>query len=148
MRIPSVFTIGLAAILSAAAMAAPAAAQQSAIGVWATVEGKSHVEIAPCGEALCGTVIWLKKPNDDAGQPLKDGQNKDESLRGRPIIGIDLITGMQPDGDKEWSDGEIYNPEDGDTYSSSMSLADANVLKVEGCVFVFCKEQTWTRVQK
>jgi len=148
MRNSFVAKLGLAAFLSVALQAAPAAAQPAAVGVWATVEGKSHVDIAPCGEALCGTIIWLKKPNDDAGQPLKDGHNKDESLRSRPIIGINLITDMQPDGDKEWGDGNIYNPEDGDTYSSSMSLVDADTLKVEGCVFVFCKEQIWTRVKK
>jgi uncharacterized protein (DUF2147 family) len=147
MRISSVSTLGLAAFLAVAALVTPAAAQQSAVGVWATVEGKSHVDIAACGEALCGTIIWLKKPNDDDGQPLKDGRNKEESLRSRPIIGISLISDMQPDGDKEWSDGNIYNPEDGDTYSSSMALVDADTLKVEGCVFVFCKEQIWTRVK-
>ena len=45
-----------------------------------------------------------------------------------------------------FDDGTIWNPSDGETYSSEMQL-EGNVLKVDGCVAFICKEQTWTRVQ-
>ncbi len=117
-------------------------------GTWSTVEGKSHVEIAPCDEnKFCGTIKWLKEPNNKEGQPKKDINNRNENLRDRDILGINLLKGLEKTGDKEWDDGYIYNPEDGETYSSEMELIDDNTLIVKGCVLFFCKEQTWNRVQ-
>ena len=113
------------------------------------MEGKSHVQIEPCGDRLCGTIIWLKEPNDEDGNPKRDKDNQDESLRDRPIIGLKLLNGFKPDGDSKtaWDDGTIYNPEDGKTYSSEMALEGDNIMMVKGCVWIFCKKQTWTRVQ-
>src|SRR5262245_16445718 len=38
-------------------------------GTWLTQGGNSRVKIADCGGALCGTIIWLKEPNDEGGKP-------------------------------------------------------------------------------
>ncbi len=132
-----------------ASVALPGLARADAIGIWATVEGKSHVQIEPCGDRLCGTIIRLKEPNDEDGNPKRDKDNQDESLRDRPIIGLKLLNGFKPDGDSKtaWDDGTIYNPEDGKTYSSEMALEGDNIMMVKGCVWIFCKKQTWTRVQ-
>jgi hypothetical protein len=46
----------------------------------------------------------------------------------------------------EWS-GEIYNAQDGRKYSSSISLLNPDLLKVQGCVLGFlCGGENWTRV--
>lgn len=116
-------------------------------GVWATMEGKSHVKIEPCGEKLCGKIIWLKEPNTPEGKPKTDKNNSDEALRSRPIIGLELLTGLVPEGQNEWEDGEIYNPEDGKTYSSEMTLVNPAKLEVKGCVLFLCQTQTWTKVE-
>lgn len=142
--------IRLAAI--SAALAATAAltgtAHAEPQGTWLTAGGKSHVRIAPCGDKLCGRIVWLAEPNNDQGQPKRDAENEDESLRSRPILGLPLLTGFpqQPE-DGVWDDGEIYNPEDGKTYSSEMEMADPDTLKVSGCVWVFCQSQIWKRVK-
>jgi len=40
------------------------------LGTWLTEEAKATVRIAPCGPALCGTIVSLKEPNDPAtGKP-------------------------------------------------------------------------------
>lgn len=123
-------------------------AQADVTGTWSTVEGKSHVVIAVCdGDKFCGTINWLKEPNNEEGAPKKDINNKDEGLRDRGILGISLLKGLEKTGDNEWDDGYIYNPEDGETYSSEMKLIDDNTLAVKGCVLFFCKEQLWSRVQ-
>ncbi len=139
---------GILAAMSAAflAFAAPAIAAD-ATGVWATKEGKSHVKIGPCGDRLCGEIIWLKEPTGEDGKPKTDRNNIDESLRSRPIVGLQMLAGFEPDGENEWDDGTIYNPEDGKTYSSKMELVDANTLEVKGCVLMFCQTQSWTRVE-
>lgn len=117
-------------------------------GVWETVEGKSHVEISPCSDnKFCGKIIWLKEPNDENGKPILDTNNQDENKRGRQILGINLLKGLEKTGDNEWDDGYIYNPEDGQTYSSEMSLQDKDTLEVKGCVLFICKSQTWKRIK-
>ena len=63
------------------------------------------------------------------------------------IIGISLLKGLEKTGANEWDDGTIYNPEDGQTYSSEMMLIDTKTLEVKGCVLFFCETQTWKRVR-
>lgn len=133
--------------LAVAACLADDARAESARGVWMTEGGKSHVRIQPCGEKLCGEIVWLKEPRDDDGSEKRDVHNKDESLRDRPILGLPLLTGFSDQGGGEWTGGEIYNPEDGKTYRSRLELADPATLKVSGCVLFFCKTQTWTRTE-
>lgn len=118
-------------------------------GSWLTEGGKSQVKIVHCGNALCGTIIWLKEPNDpDTGKPKTDFRNQDASRRGRALIGLEIVLGMQPSGTADKWTGEVYNPEDGKTYSGSLTMTGANELSLEGCVLaVLCKSQTWTRVK-
>lgn len=123
------------------------AARADVTGVWSTVEDKSHVKIEPCGDKMCGTIVWLKEPLTEAKTDKTDMKNEDPKLQGRKILGLPLLNGFVKEGDNEWDDGTIYNPEDGKTYSSSLSLVNPNTLEVKGCVLFFCKTQTWTRVQ-
>lgn len=139
--------IGIAAIFLSV-LALTGVANADVTGTWSTVEGKSHVEIGTCDtDKYCGTIKWLKEPNNKEGQPKKDINNRNENLRDRAILGISLLKGLEKTGDNEWDDGHIYNPEDGETYSSEMMLIDENTLSVKGCVLFFCKEQIWNRVQ-
>jgi uncharacterized protein (DUF2147 family) len=120
-----------------------------AVGTWATEEGKSHVEITACGKKLCGNIIWLKEPLDDQGAPKSDANNPEAALQKRPIIGLPLLVnfsaGTQAD---VWNDGTIYNPEDGEIYSCTLTLLDGNTLEVHGYVGLplFGRTQIWTRV--
>ena len=121
-------------------------------GTWATAEEKSRIEIVACADAqekLCGSIVWLKEPYDDAGQPKTDRNNPDPALRSRPIIGLPLLSGFAKAAEPGvWEDGRIYNPEDGDTYSCTMTLLDDGRLEVRGYVGLplFGKSQIWTRV--
>lgn len=116
-------------------------------GIWLTESGGAHVEIAPCGESMCGTIIWLKEPDREDGTPKRDVNNPDEANHGNPIIGLQMIRGFAKEKSGIWEDGEIYDPESGKTYDSNMISRDANTLEVEGCVLFFCQEQTWTRIK-
>jgi uncharacterized protein (DUF2147 family) len=120
-----------------------------AVGVWLTEGGKSRVEIAPCAEdKYCGTIVWLKDPNNEDGTPKLDVNNQDEALRDRPIVGLDLVKGFTEEEEGKYRGGQIYNPEDGKTYSAKMTVQDPDTLEVEGCVLFFCKGTVWTRVDK
>jgi uncharacterized protein (DUF2147 family) len=144
MRILSTATLA-AALLGASVGFSSAALDPS--GTWRTEDGKATVRIAACGSALCGTIVALKEANDpDTGKPKTDKNNADASLRNRPMIGVAIVLGMTPSGTaNKWS-GQVYNAEDGKTYSGSLTLQDQNTIKLEGCVMSFiCKSSTWTR---
>lgn len=118
---------------------------QEATGVWNTENGKGRVRVSNCGQALCGTLIGLAEPNDDAGKPKTDTKNPDPARRGRALIGIPILMSMAPDGEKRWR-GSIYNAEDGKTYAATFTLNGPAQATVEGCVMsVFCRKQQWTK---
>jgi uncharacterized protein (DUF2147 family) len=115
--------------------------------VWLTEAGDSKVRIKKCGQALCGTIVWLKEPIDSVtGRPQIDDKNPDPALARRPIIGLNLFHDMKPSGD-HWS-GRIYNADNGKTYASNVSLVDAATLKVSGCVLFVCGSERWTRISE
>jgi uncharacterized protein (DUF2147 family) len=121
----------------------------SPVGVWLTEAQTAHVEIAPCGQALCGSIVWLKEPLDAAGTPKRDVNNPDETRRARALLGMNLLEGFVPASGGGWDSGTIYNPEDGKTYKCVMAFEDDGRLKVRGYVGVplLGKTQLWTRVR-
>ena len=117
-------------------------------GTWLTQTGTSRIRIADCGGALCGTIIWLKEPNDpDTGKPKTDKNNSDAAKRSRPLIGVQIVLGMKPAGADKWT-GQVYNAEDGKTYSGNLTYSGGNSLQLQGCALggLVCKGQTWTKV--
>jgi uncharacterized protein (DUF2147 family) len=125
-------------------LCAPAHAQDPA-GIWFTAEQDAKIQIAKCGNAYCGTIVWLARPLDpQTGNPTLDKQNPDVSKRRRPVMGLTILTGMHPSGPNKWS-GPIYNAEDGNNYDGHISVAGPTSLKIEGCLFNVCQAQTWTR---
>jgi uncharacterized protein (DUF2147 family) len=126
------------AALVLAALAAPASAQD-ATGTWLTASGETRVRIAPCGGNVCGTIVWTKNTG------AKDENNPNAAQKNRPVVGINMIN-MKPAGDKKWT-GTLYNPQDGKTYSGTLTQTGANTLSLSGCVAgIFCRSQNWTRV--
>jgi len=117
-------------------------------GTWLTQTGTSRIRVADCGGALCGTIVWLKEPNDaETGKPKTDKNNADASKRTRPLIGTQIVLGMKPAGTDKWT-GQVYNAEDGKTYSGNLTMTGANGLSLQGCALggLVCKSQTWTKV--
>jgi uncharacterized protein (DUF2147 family) len=117
------------------------------IGTWLTQGGTSRIRIADCGGALCGSLIWLKEPNDaETGKPKTDKNNSDAAKRSRPLIGVQIVLGMKPSGTDKWA-GQVYNAEDGKTYSGNLTYSGGNSLQLQGCALggLLCKNQTWTK---
>lgn len=136
-------------VFSSCAIAGPA---DAVLGDWMTPENKSKVKIYQCGTRYCGKIVWLKEPNHEpghakAGQVKLDDKNPDASKRLRPIQGLELMNGFRFDSDNVWEDGNIYDPENGKTYSCKMTLENSNTLKVRGYIgFSFIgRTSVWTR---
>ena len=139
--------VGVAFAWGLAAATGCAQAGDSAAGVWRMSNGKVTVRVSSCGAArLCGTVVALRKPRDGKGRPRLDKENPDPELRSRPVIGLTILSNMQAAGNGSWT-GTIYNPDDGNTYSSQMLLQGPRTMTVNGCVAgVFCKSMNFIRV--
>ena len=117
----------ISCVFAFAFLAAPVLAQDLAGTTWLRETGASRVKFAPCGEALCGSIVWLKDPNG----PAKLGQQ--------------VFFDMKPDGAGQRA-GQAFNPEDGKTYSGKMTLSGAT-LTTAGCVFggLICKSTNWSK---
>lgn len=133
----------LAAALVSALATAPAAAQtaEDAFGVWEHPDNGSHIRIAKCNGGLCATIIKVKDPS------RKDVHNPDPAKRDRPVEGITIMSGAKKTGDASWS-GKLYNTQDGETYSGSVTVLSKDKLELQGCVLggLVCQGPTWTRV--
>lgn len=109
-------------------------------GSWTTPDKKTIIKISQCGGGVCGTITQASEKG------AIDKENEDPKLRGRPIKGMQLFNLKDTSNAKKW-EGELYNPRDGKTYSGYMELLGGdNRIKLEGCVFVFCKGETWSRI--
>lgn len=130
--------------LMALAMAATAS-PDAVVGRWKTETRNGIVEITRCGTSLCGKI--LSSDGLTADPALKDVNNKDAKLRGRPVKNLQILGGFTFK-NGVWDGGTIYNAEDGKTYGARITPIDANSLKLRGCIFVpLCKNQVWTRVR-
>jgi uncharacterized protein (DUF2147 family) len=99
---------------------------------------------------LCGRIAALREARDPAtGRPKTDDRNPDPRLRGRPLVGVQIVVRMAPTGQRGRWAGQVYNPEDGGLYPATLTLLGARALRLEGCIIrdVLCLGQTWTRTR-
>lgn len=114
-------------ILAVTAFCAPAAASAMDIyGVWAR-DGHptDKLEFFDCTGKLCAKGIL----------PMRDGSPP-------PLI----LRYAAKTGPNSWK-GDLYNPEDGKTYTGKITLDSADQLTLSGCLVAFlCQSETWTRI--
>lgn len=105
-------------------------------GLWQTAADDNgnfgHIQVAPCGAALCGTLV----KSFDAG-----GNEIASDFTGRNIISETVARGGG-----EYR-GKVYAPDRDKTYNSRLQLSGSS-LSVSGCVLGICRDGgTWSRVQ-
>ena len=107
-------------------------------GKWLTEAGDAQVEIYEQNGKMNGKIVWLQK-----GPDTKDIHNKDEKLRSRKLMGVNILSGLSKKKDK-WEGGRIYNPKNGKEYKCSIWL-EGEQLKVRGYIGFLYETQTWKR---
>ncbi|MDA8389091.1 MAG: DUF2147 domain-containing protein [Nitrospiraceae bacterium] len=150
----SAWLIVVAALfLASAAWAGPASGAKTfapgadaIVGTWLTQKGDARVMIYKKGGEFLGKLVWLRQPNGDNGLPAIDDKNPDPRLRGGPILGL-VIIHARYNGPNSWK-GRVYDPDSGDTYSCSLSLASPSALKLRGYLVIplLGRTETWKRV--
>ena len=105
-------------------------------GSWRNLGRSVVIAVAPCGEALCGTVAWASE------------QAKADARRGGtdPLVGSELLSGLAPAGEGRWK-GRLFVPDLNRRSDAELRLLGPDEVKVTGCAALglLCKSQTWTR---
>ena len=124
------------------------AARPDIAGRWATQGLGSIVEFRPCTGApdtMCGRILWLWDAADAAGKRRADVHNPDRALRSRPLIGVEIVRGLRETSPGVWTEGSVYNPDDGRTYTGAVKVRNGR-LELRGCALnVICQTQVWRR---
>lgn len=127
-------------------------------GVWQTLL-LSEVTIVLCAEGFCGMLSKIVVPSEGltpeelaaaqamAVESFTDLRNPDPALRSRPMLGLQILR-LLPSAKPGIYDGEIYNPEDGNTYSGYVEMLGPDFIRLNGCVLynIICQGQDWVRV--
>jgi uncharacterized protein (DUF2147 family) len=137
----------MAALTAAILIGAPVAYAAEPTGTWLTEKGDARIRVAPCGKALCGTIVWTKDAIDpDTGKAPVDDKNPDPAKRNRKIVGMRIFS-MNLDSNGIWA-GPIYNSDDGKSYAGRLLMQGADALQVNGCAGALCGGELWRRVGK
>lgn len=124
--------------LSVAAAEATAASGSDALeGLWKNRPNTLVVKIAPCGEALCGTVV---QASDDAKASTRKAGTAN-------LVGTKVLTGLRKSSAGSYS-GQVFNPNLNIHAGGTVTLESPTVLVVRGCVLagLICRQQHWTRI--
>jgi uncharacterized protein (DUF2147 family) len=127
----------------------PAFAEETTpIGVWLDASKRIEVKVTPCGQFLCGKLLWFRWPDDDQGLPVVDLKNKDTKLRNRPLLSLTILRNLRRADENNWEEGEIYNPDDGENYHVKMSIQDDQTLRIRvyELLPIFGETHIWTRI--
>jgi uncharacterized protein (DUF2147 family) len=117
---------------------------EAIVGEWTTPAeenrppGRVRFQRADDGTYV-GVITW-------SAEPKKDVHNKDPKLRDRPLVGSVLMWHLRYD-DGSYTDGHVYNPEDGGTYGLNAEVLGPEQLKIRGFlgISLFGQSQVWTR---
>ncbi len=110
-------------------------AQDITQGTWYNAEKTSKIQFYKQGDKLFGKVVWLKEPIDkETGKPRLDKNNSEEKLRSKPLMGLVFLKNFVADGPKAWEDGEIYDPNNGKTYSCKMTITSPTTIDARGYI--------------
>ena len=135
-------------LLTAISFAGLAQNKDAIIGKWINSSGEAHVDITKKGEKYYGKIVWLKEPKDEKGTVKTDVKNPEKSLQSRPILGLEILKDFVYD-DGKWTDGKIYDPKSGKTYSCNMSMKGNDVLNMRGYIGISLigRSENWKRVK-
>lgn len=140
--------ISIILLFTAMTFAGLAQNKDAIIGKWINSTGEAHVDITKRGEKYFGKIVWLKEPKDEKGNTKTDVKNPDESLRSKSILGLEILKNFIYE-DNKWTDGKIYDPKSGKTYSCNMTMKGNDILNMRGYIGISLigRSETWKRIK-
>lgn len=124
-----------ATLAAALMLAATPVLADPVLGTWQTEPDDgayAHVQMAPCGPAICGTI---RRTFNATGEYKS------------PNLGKVLVREMLPQGGGKYQ-GKVWRPSNDKLYLGKIEL-NGDSMRLAGCVAggLFCSKQTWTRVK-
>ncbi|SFB11628.1 DUF2147 domain-containing protein [Algoriphagus aquimarinus] len=118
------------------------------VGVWFNTDKTAQIEIMENNDEMIGKLIWIQREEGDL-EAFTDTVNSDSSLRERPLMGLTILEGLKYK-DGIWSDGKIYDPKSGITYTCDLQLKKKDILEIKGYLGDSWVSRTveWNRVKK
>lgn len=119
------------------------------LGTWLNSDENGKIELRECGEqSLCGELVWLKDALDKNGNPWRDENNRDSSLRDRPVVGINVLVDVKKIAPNTWR-GYIYDPDAGKLYYLKHLKLGRDKVEIKGCLKNGwpCRTKYWTRAE-
>ena len=115
-------------------------------GVWIVEDGDGLIEFQLLDEQLSGVIVGSVSDPNRAKPARYDDLNPEPGLRERPLLGLAIFTNLLSSGSDKWK-GQVYDPNTGKTYKCTITLVNANTLKVRGYIGLSLLGQTriWTR---
>ena len=122
--------------------------KDAVIGKWLSATGDGQIEIYKRSDNYFGKLSWIKEPNDEKGKPKLDSKNPNTSLRVKPLLGLEILKDFIFENGK-WTDGTIYDPNTGKTYSCNLTLKENGQLNIRGYIGISLigRSETWKRVK-
>jgi len=105
-------------------------------GLWKNPIGSAVIVISPCGDALCGRVVWASaRGQREAAKTTKN------------VVGTVVLTNLRQKR-QAWT-GKLFIPDDNIHVAAKLELEGNNALKLTGCglLGLICRTQIWTRVR-
>ncbi|TRZ89248.1 MAG: DUF2147 domain-containing protein [Rhodocyclaceae bacterium] len=127
------------------------AQSMSPVGLWQTIDdetkkAKSFVRITEKDGVISGKI---EKIVDPAKQDSKcDECASDDPRKGKPVIGMTILSDLKKDGDNVWSGGKILDPNKGSVYGAKVTVIEGGKkLEMTGSFLFISRTQTWIRVE-
>ncbi len=124
--------------VSSTALFAQSSPADRILGTWSTPKQESTIQIVKCGDAYCGSIQSMKTPANDE-------HNSDPTLRSRPLVGAQIMTGFQYAGSNTWNGGALYAPRSGKNISPDLVLTTPDSLDIKVKMGLMSKTVTWKR---
>lgn len=137
-------------LLVAAASMTALADPMSPVGTWNTIDDetkkpKSLVRITEKDGVFSGTVEKIVDPKKQDSKC--DECAGDDPRKGKPVIGMTILTGLKKDGDNVYAGGTILDPNNGKTYNAKVTvIEEGKKLEMRGSILFIGRTQTWIRV--
>ncbi|PST83492.1 DUF2147 domain-containing protein [Pedobacter yulinensis] len=134
-------------LITSVSLGAFAQNKDAIIGRWLNPSGEGQIEIYKRGTKYFGKLAWMKEPNEN-GKPKLDAKNPDAKLRSRQLLNLEILRDFEFE-DGEWTNGKIYDPKSGKTYSCNISLKGQDKMSVRGYIGISLigRSETFTRVK-
>ena len=110
-------------------------------GDWMSAS-KAIVRVYTCGSQVCMKIVKLSPTIPEK----RDANNPKGDLRNRSLCGLDIGTGFRQVDAQHLTDGRLYDPESGHTYSGSVAI-DGDEMKLRGFIGISLlgRTEVWHR---